>query len=147
MKLIIEASCPSIGLIKLCLNPERYSSRKLSIGWNWRTNNSQSGSGNRFALDFTDAIFNFPVVHVKTFSLLSQDTVYVPEGVRVLCKASSFADGVKEMFNWLVNPKYFKKILLGHQTTACLSWYPQEICQGLWSEKTASRAGKLSSVM
>ena len=43
-----------------------------------------------FTLDFTDAIFNFPVVHIKIFGLLTSNTILVPEGVRVVCKASSF---------------------------------------------------------
>jgi len=47
-----------------------------------------------FTLDFTDAIFNFPVVHVKMFSLLTHDTIYVPEGVRVVCKASSILGSI-----------------------------------------------------
>lgn len=42
-----------------------------------------------FKLDFTDAIFNFPVVHIKMFSLLTSDTFFVPEGVRVVCEASN----------------------------------------------------------
>jgi len=41
-------------------------------------------------LDFTDAIFNCPVVHIKMFSVLTTDTFLVPEGVRVVCNASSF---------------------------------------------------------
>jgi hypothetical protein len=45
-------------------------------------------------LDFTDAIFNFPVVHIKMFSLLTHDTIYVPEGVRVVCKTSNFMSSV-----------------------------------------------------
>ncbi len=48
-----------------------------------------------FTLDFTDAIFNFPVVHIKMFSLLTHDTIYVPEGVRVVCKTSSFLGSIK----------------------------------------------------
>ena len=43
-----------------------------------------------FTLDFTDAIFNSPVVHMKMFGLLSSNTVFVPEGVRVVCRTSSF---------------------------------------------------------
>jgi len=45
-------------------------------------------------LDFTDAIFNFPVVHINMFSLLTHDTIYVPEGVRVVCKTSNFMSSV-----------------------------------------------------
>lgn len=41
-------------------------------------------------LDFTDAIFNFPVVHIDVFNLLTSTTIYVPEGVRVVCKTSNF---------------------------------------------------------
>jgi hypothetical protein len=48
-----------------------------------------------FTLDFTDAIFNFPVVHIKMFSLLTSDTIYVPEGVRVVCKASTYLGSIK----------------------------------------------------
>jgi hypothetical protein len=47
-----------------------------------------------FTLDFTEAIFNFPVVHIKMFSLLTHDTIYVPEGVRVVCKASSILGSI-----------------------------------------------------
>jgi len=47
-----------------------------------------------FTLDFTDAIFNFPVVHINMFSLLTHDTIYVPEGVRVVCKTSNFMSSV-----------------------------------------------------
>ena len=47
-----------------------------------------------FTLDFTDAIFNFPVVHIKMFSLLTHDTIFVPEGVRVVCKASSYLGSI-----------------------------------------------------
>ena len=47
-----------------------------------------------FKLDFTDAIFNFPVVHIKMFSLLTHDTIFVPEGVRVICKASSYLGSI-----------------------------------------------------
>ena len=47
-----------------------------------------------FTLDFTDAIFNFPVVHIKMFSLLTHDTILVPEGVRVVCKASSYLGSI-----------------------------------------------------
>ena len=44
-----------------------------------------------FKLDFTDAIFNSPpVVHMKMFGLLSSNTIFVPEGVRVVCRTSSF---------------------------------------------------------
>lgn len=45
-------------------------------------------------LDFTDAIFNHPVVHIKLFSLLTSDTILVPEGVRVVCNASSFMGSI-----------------------------------------------------
>lgn len=45
-------------------------------------------------LDFTDAIFNFPVVHINMFSLLTHDTIYVPEGVRVVCKTANFLSSV-----------------------------------------------------
>jgi len=48
-----------------------------------------------FTLDFTDAIFNFPVVHIEIFSLLTNDTFYVPEGVRVVCKITSYLGSVK----------------------------------------------------
>lgn len=47
-----------------------------------------------FTLDFTDAVFSTPVVHIKLFGLLTQSTFYVPEGVRVVCKASSFLSSV-----------------------------------------------------
>ena len=47
-----------------------------------------------FTLDFTEAIFNFPVVHIKVFGLLSSDTILVPEGVRVVCNASSFVSSI-----------------------------------------------------
>ena len=47
-----------------------------------------------FKLDFTDAIFNFPVVHMKMFGLFSSNTIYVPEGVRVVCKNSSYLSSV-----------------------------------------------------
>lgn len=47
-----------------------------------------------FTLDFTDAIFNFPVVHIRMFSLLTHDKIYVPEGVRVVCKASSYLGSI-----------------------------------------------------
>jgi len=43
-----------------------------------------------FTLDFTDAIFNSPVVHIKLFGLLSSNTLFVPEGVRVICRNSNF---------------------------------------------------------
>ena len=45
-------------------------------------------------LDFTDAIFNFPVVHINMFSLLTHDTIYVSEGVRVVCKTANFLSSV-----------------------------------------------------
>jgi hypothetical protein len=48
-----------------------------------------------FTLDFTDAIFKFPVVHINMFSLLTADTIYVPEGVRVVCKASSYLGSIE----------------------------------------------------
>ncbi|MFV1998466.1 MAG: DUF1707 and DUF2154 domain-containing protein [Acidiferrobacterales bacterium] len=48
-----------------------------------------------FTLDFTDAIFNYPVVHVKMFSLLTSDTIFVPAGVRVVCKTSSYLSSIK----------------------------------------------------
>lgn len=47
-----------------------------------------------FKLDFTDAIFNFPVVHIKIFGLLSSTTIYVPDGVRVVCKNSSYLSSI-----------------------------------------------------
>jgi hypothetical protein len=47
-----------------------------------------------FTLDFTDAIFKFPVVHINMFSLLTKDTIYVPEGVRVICKASGILGSI-----------------------------------------------------
>ncbi len=47
-----------------------------------------------FKLDFTDAIFKFPVVHIKMFGLLTQNTIFVPEGVRVVCKNSSYLSTV-----------------------------------------------------
>jgi hypothetical protein len=47
-----------------------------------------------FTLDFTDAIFNAPVVHIKMFSLLTSDIIYVPEGIRVVCKVSSFLGSI-----------------------------------------------------
>lgn len=48
-----------------------------------------------FTLDFTDAIFNFPVVHIEMFSLLANDKIYVPEGVRVVCKTKTYLSSVK----------------------------------------------------
>ena len=48
-----------------------------------------------FTLDFTDAIFNFPVVDIQVFSLLSSETIYVPEGVRVICKTTNILSSVK----------------------------------------------------
>lgn len=47
-----------------------------------------------FTLDFTEAVFNFPVVHIRMFSLLTSDTIYVPEGVRVIYKASSYLSSI-----------------------------------------------------
>ncbi len=47
-----------------------------------------------FTLDFTDAIFNFPVVHIKLFGLLTDDTILVPPGIRVVCKASSILGSI-----------------------------------------------------
>ena len=45
-------------------------------------------------LDFTEAIFNYPVVHLKVFSLLSTDKILVPEGVRVVSKTSNYLSSV-----------------------------------------------------
>jgi hypothetical protein len=47
-----------------------------------------------FTLDFTDAIFEHAVVHIKLFNLLSSHTIFVPAGVRVVCKASSVLGSV-----------------------------------------------------
>ena len=47
-----------------------------------------------FTLDFTEAIFNFPVVHIKVFGLLTSDTILVPEGVRVVCNAYNILSSV-----------------------------------------------------
>lgn len=47
-----------------------------------------------FTLDFTDAIFNHPVVHIKLFGLLTSDTILVPQGVRVVCKASNILGSI-----------------------------------------------------
>jgi hypothetical protein len=41
-------------------------------------------------LDFTDAIFNYPVINIQVFNLLTSNTIYVPEGVRVVCKTKSY---------------------------------------------------------
>ncbi len=49
-----------------------------------------------FTLDFTDAIFNSPVVHIKMFNLLTSNTIYVPEGVRVVCKTSTYLASVNQ---------------------------------------------------
>lgn len=43
-----------------------------------------------FTLDFTDAIFKSPVVHIKIFGLLTDNTILVPEGVRVVSKVSNY---------------------------------------------------------
>ena len=48
-----------------------------------------------FTLDFTDARFEHKVVHIKMFSLLTSDTFYVPEGVRVVCNVSCILGSVK----------------------------------------------------
>lgn len=45
-------------------------------------------------LDFTEAIFKTPVVHIKYFSLLTHDTILVPEGVRVVCKNTNFISSI-----------------------------------------------------
>jgi len=49
-----------------------------------------------FILDFTDAIFNTPIVHIKMFNLLTSNTIYVPEDVRVVCKTSSYLSSVNQ---------------------------------------------------
>ncbi len=38
-------------------------------------------------IDFTDARFSQPTVHIKIFSLFSGDTIYVPENINVVSKA------------------------------------------------------------
>jgi len=48
-----------------------------------------------FTLDFTDAIFRHQVVHIKMFSLLSSDTFYIPEGVRVKCNVTCILGSIK----------------------------------------------------
>lgn len=48
-----------------------------------------------FTLDFTDAIFKHQVVHIKLFSLLTSDTFYIPEGVRVVCNVSCVLGSIK----------------------------------------------------
>lgn len=48
-----------------------------------------------FTLDFTDAVFKHQVVHIKMFSLLTSDTFYVPEGVRVVCNVSCVLGSIK----------------------------------------------------
>lgn len=48
-----------------------------------------------FTLDFTDATFKHQVVHIKMFSLLTSDTFYVPEGVRVVCNVSCILGSIK----------------------------------------------------
>ncbi len=48
-----------------------------------------------FTLDFTDATFKHQVVHIKMFSLLSSDTFYVPEGVRVVCNVSCILGSIE----------------------------------------------------
>jgi hypothetical protein len=48
-----------------------------------------------FTLDFTEAIFEHKVVHIKMFSLLSSNTFYVPEGVRVVCKVASVLGSIE----------------------------------------------------
>jgi len=48
-----------------------------------------------FTLDFTDAIFKHQVIHIKMFSLLTSDTFYVPEGVRVVCNVSCILVSIK----------------------------------------------------
>ena len=48
-----------------------------------------------FTLDFTEATFKHPVIHIKMLSILSSDTFYVPEGIRVVCNVSCILGSVK----------------------------------------------------
>ncbi|MCF6263799.1 MAG: hypothetical protein L3J24_09470 [Xanthomonadales bacterium] len=49
-----------------------------------------------FTLDFTDAVFSSPVVHIKMFNLLTGNIIYVPEDVRVVCKTSSYLSSLNQ---------------------------------------------------
>ncbi len=48
-----------------------------------------------FTLDFTEAEFTQPVVRIKMLSILTSDTIYVPEGVRVVCNVTSILGSIK----------------------------------------------------
>jgi hypothetical protein len=49
-------------------------------------------------IDFTDAIFTQPVVKVKIYSLLSDDRIYLPEGVNLVSKAFGIIGSVNNKF-------------------------------------------------
>lgn len=67
-----------------------FSSAKQNGPWVTGEKISMTSVLSDFTLDFTDAIFNFPVVHIKLFGLLTSDTILVPEGVRVVCNVSTY---------------------------------------------------------
>jgi hypothetical protein len=46
-------------------------------------------------LDYSEAIFKTEVVHLKLFSLLSSDTIFVPEGTRVVTKTANYLSTIK----------------------------------------------------
>ena len=71
------------------------SSSTLSGPWLVSKNIKATSILSNFTLDFTDAIFKHQVVHIKMFSLLSSDTFYVPEGVRVVCNVSCILGSIK----------------------------------------------------
>lgn len=45
-------------------------------------------------IDFTDAKFASPNVHIKIFSILSGDNIFVPEGVNIVSKAFCILGGI-----------------------------------------------------
>ncbi len=70
------------------------SSIKRSGAWVVSKNINATSILSDFSLDFTDAIFEHPVVTIKIFSLLTSDTLFLPEGVRVICNTSSILGSV-----------------------------------------------------
>lgn len=46
-------------------------------------------------LDFTDAQFSHPEVHIQLFSLFSKETIYVPDNVNVVSKVTCIASSIE----------------------------------------------------